>query len=117
MAKGSHSQSSSSRKRGGPSNRRGKSNKKSGPPSHRSQRTEPDSFRPDSAIDEVDADHSGEEEDGGSGEESQVQIEVPVAMWVSPISFLMFGGLRLGNRTLTIAIREDVLGNVWRERD
>ncbi|KAK7678561.1 hypothetical protein QCA50_018433 [Cerrena zonata] len=81
MAKGSHSQTSSSRKRGGPSNRRGKSSRRGGSTSHRSHRTESDSFRPESAIDEVDAGLSGDEGDEGSGEESLVQIEVPVAMW------------------------------------
>ena len=113
MAKGTHSQNSS-RKRGGPSNRRGKPGRRGGSNSHRSHRAEADSFRPDSAIDEVDADHSGEE-DEDSGEESQVQIEVPVAMWVSLMFQFMFGELIVCCRTSTIVTPEDVPASVCLE--
>ncbi|CAL1715788.1 unnamed protein product [Somion occarium] len=82
MAKGSNSHTPSTKRRGGPSNRRGKSRGRGGSSSHRSYQADSlDNVRPESAIDEVDADANGSGEEDVEGEESQIVIEVPVAMW------------------------------------
>ncbi|THH33391.1 hypothetical protein EUX98_g715 [Antrodiella citrinella] len=80
MTKGSSGNSSKShpskRGRGGGGSKRG-----GGPRKHVDRREVEDSFRPDSAIDTVDADEGGDEEEEDVGGASSVVIDVPVAMW------------------------------------